>query len=68
MPIGKIDMWFPDRGYGFIRGDGHERIFVHRNALMKMGRDSLEIGTIVEYESARGPKGLYATIAVEVER
>ena len=53
--------WFNDaKGYGFIRNEGGEDVFVHYSAIQANGFKSLAEGDRVEFEVTRGPKGLQA--------
>jgi CspA family cold shock protein len=53
--------WFNDsKGYGFISQDGGEDVFVHHTAIQMDGFRSLAEGDKVEFEVAKGPKGLQA--------
>ena len=53
--------WFNDsKGFGFIKQDGGEDVFVHHTAIQAEGFRSLSEGDRVEFEVARGPKGLQA--------
>ena len=54
--------WFNDsKGFGFITPDeGGEDVFVHFSSILADGFKSLAEGQKVEYEVARGDKGLQA--------
>jgi cold shock protein len=53
--------WFNDaKGFGFIKQDGGEDVFVHHTAIQSEGFRSLTEGDRVEFEVAKGPKGLQA--------
>ncbi len=53
--------WFnASKGYGFIRRESGEDVFVHYSAIQANGYRSLEEGQAVEFEVTKGPKGLQA--------
>ncbi|HKD99965.1 MAG TPA: cold-shock protein [Planctomycetota bacterium] len=53
--------WFDNRkGYGFIQQDTGEDVFVHYRNITGEGFKTLEDGDVVEFEVARGEKGMYA--------
>jgi CspA family cold shock protein len=53
--------WFNDaKGYGFITQEDGQDVFVHYSAVQGSGFRSLAEGDRVEFEVARGPKGLQA--------
>jgi cold shock protein len=53
--------WFNDsKGYGFISQEGGEDVFVHHTAIQMDGFRSLSEGDKVEFDVAKGPKGLQA--------
>jgi CspA family cold shock protein len=53
--------WFNDsKGYGFISQEGGEDVFVHHTAIQMDGFRSLAEGDRVEFDVAKGPKGLQA--------
>ncbi|MFQ5830055.1 MAG: cold-shock protein [Candidatus Methylomirabilia bacterium] len=54
--------WCNDaKGYGFIRAEGGEDVFVYYTAVDPAGSRSLNEGDRVEFELARGPRGLHAS-------
>lgn len=53
--------WFnAAKGYGFIRRENGEDVFVHYSAIQGQGYRSLEEGARVAFEVRKGPKGLQA--------
>jgi CspA family cold shock protein len=53
--------WFnAAKGYGFIRRESGEDVFVHFTAIEMSGYRSLDEGAEVEYTLYQGPKGLLA--------
>jgi cold shock protein len=59
--------WFSnEKGYGFIRRESGEDVFVHHSAIQANGFKSLNQGDVVEFSVATGPKGLQAQEVVKV--
>lgn len=59
--------WFnATKGYGFIRRDTGEDVFVHFTAIQADGYRTLNEGQTVEFEVRKGPKGLQAENVVPV--
>jgi cold shock protein len=53
--------WFNnEKGYGFISRNSGDDVFVHHSAILGGGFKSLNEGDTVEFEVAKGPKGLQA--------
>ena len=53
--------WFnAAKGYGFIRRNTGEDVFVHYSAIQSSGFRTLEEGMDVEFEVVEGDKGLQA--------
>ncbi len=53
--------WFNDaKGFGFIAQEGGEDVFCHHTAIQSDGFRTLQEGQKVEFDVARGPKGLQA--------
>jgi CspA family cold shock protein len=52
------DKWFdPNKGYGFIRPDQGEDVFVHISAVQASGLQTLQEGQAVEFDIQQGRKG-----------
>ena len=57
--------WFnASKGYGFIRRESGEDVFVHFSSIQADGYKSLNEGQAVEFEVTSGPKGLQAANVV----
>jgi cold shock protein len=48
---------FPNRGYGFIRPEQGEDVFVHISAVQASGLQTLQEGQAVEFDIEQGRKG-----------
>ena len=53
--------WFNgEKGYGFITGEDGNDVFAHYSQIKADGFKTLEEGQKVNYDVAKGPKGLQA--------
>jgi len=53
--------WFNEaKGYGFIKRDGADDVFVHFSAIQSSGFKTLQEGQRVEFSVEQGRKGLQA--------
>ena len=66
MPQGTVKWFNPEKGYGFIRRDDGEDVFVHYSAIAGEGFRSLEEGQRVEFEVTDGKKGPQAANVTKV--
>jgi CspA family cold shock protein len=60
MASGTVKWFDPNRGYGFIRPEQGEDVFVHVTALEGSGMESLQEGQTVQFDIEQGRKGLQA--------
>jgi CspA family cold shock protein len=59
--------WFNNsKGYGFIKRNTGEDVFVHYKAINGDGYKTLNEGDKVEFEVEQGPKGLQAVKVTKV--
>ena len=60
--------WFNERkGYGFIKCDKHEDIFVHYTSIDMDGLKTISEGQSVEFVLSEGPKGCTANAVSVVQ-
>jgi cold shock protein len=60
MTVGTVKWFNAEKGYGFIRPESGEDVFVHFSAIQAAGYRSLEEGQAVEFDITQGPKGAQA--------
>jgi CspA family cold shock protein len=59
--------WFNnEKGYGFISRNSGDDVFVHHSAIQGSGFKSLNEGDSIEFDVAKGPKGLQAQNVVKL--
>lgn len=63
--LGKVKWFDVKKGWGFIKKEDGEDIFVHYSAISESGFKSLDDGQEVEFEIVEGPKGLQAANVVK---
>jgi len=61
MESGTVKWFNNDKGYGFLKRESGEDVFVHHTAIVgQSGYRTLKEGEQVEFEVKQGPKGLQA--------
>ncbi len=58
--VGTVKWFNNDKGYGFIKRESGEDVFVHHSAIQAAGYRTLNEGEKVEFDVKQGPKGLQA--------
>jgi CspA family cold shock protein len=62
-----IVKWFNDaKGFGFIKREDGEDVFVHHTAIQADGFRTLTEGERVQFEVVKGPKGLQASKVIRM--
>jgi ribosome-associated translation inhibitor RaiA/cold shock CspA family protein len=59
--VGIVDTIFLDREYGFLRSEGGDEIYFHRNSVLSGGFEGMEAGTTARYVPEMGEEGLQAS-------
>lgn len=57
---GKVTWFNNAKGYGFIKENGKEDIFIHYSKIEKNGYKTLKEGEIIEFDLEKTDKGLQA--------
>ncbi|MBI5559771.1 MAG: cold-shock protein [Deltaproteobacteria bacterium] len=65
MARGKVKWFNETKGFGFIRQDSGEEVFVHYTAISGEGFKTLKEGEDVEFDIIQGPKGPQAANVVK---
>ena len=60
MEQGTVKWFNAAKGFGFIQRQSGEDVFVHFSAIQSEGFRSLQEGQAVQFDVAKGPKGLQA--------
>jgi CspA family cold shock protein len=66
MAQGTVKWFNPEKGFGFIRREDGEDVFVHHTAIVADGFRSLDEGQQVEFEVTQGKKGPQAVNVTKV--
>ncbi len=61
MAVGTVKWFNPEKGFGFIRQENGEDVFVHYSSIQGQGFKSLEEGQRVSFDVTAGRKGPQAT-------
>ena len=61
METGVVKWFNASKGFGFIKRESGEDVFVHFKAIVGTGYKSLNEGDKVQFEVQKGPKGLQAS-------
>ncbi len=60
MAIGTVKWFNAQKGFGFIKQENGEDVFVHFSALKMDGYKSIDEGAKVQFDVVQGEKGLQA--------
>jgi cold shock CspA family protein len=60
-PHGKVMQIFPEDGYGFIETPDGREIYFHRNSVLDVSFEDLQLGTDVRFTEEEGDKGPQAS-------
>ena len=60
-PRARVSKLFPDKGYGFLTAADGQEIYFHKNSVLGVNFENLEIGMQVRYVADLGEKGLQAS-------
>lgn len=60
MATGRVKWFNAQKGFGFIKQDGGDDVFVHYSAIKSEGYKALNEGDEVQFEVSQGEKGLQA--------
>lgn len=66
--MGFIEKIFRDGDYGFIRSLQGQQVYFHKNSIIHIDWDRLEVGTGIRYVEENGDKGLQASSLEIVDR
>ena len=68
MTVGTVKWFNAEKGYGFIKPESGQDVFVHFSAIQATGYRSLEEGQVVEFDLTQGQKGPQAANVRLLER
>lgn len=64
---GRVKWYDTEKGYGFIKREQGEDVFVHYKSIRGEGRKVLQEDQVVEFDVSQGKKGLQANDVVIVD-
>lgn len=65
--IGTVKWFNPEKGFGFLKREGGEDVFVHHSAIQGSGFRTLNEGERVEFDVVQGQKGPAAENVVRLD-
>ncbi|PIU44295.1 MAG: cold-shock protein [Ignavibacteriales bacterium CG07_land_8_20_14_0_80_59_12] len=68
MEKGTVKWFNGSKGYGFIRRESGEDVFVHYTALKGNGFKTLNDGDLVQFDVEKGAKGLQAVNVEKIQQ
>jgi len=66
METGVVKWFNGAKGYGFIKRESGEDVFVHYKSIVGEGYRTLNEGDKVQFDVERGPKGLQASNGTKI--
>jgi cold shock protein len=66
METGVVKWFNGAKGYGFIKRESGEDVFVHYKSIVGEGYRTLNEGDKVQFDVERGPKGLQASNVTKI--
>jgi CspA family cold shock protein len=64
--LGTVKWFNNEKGYGFISRTSGDDVFVHHSSIQANGFRTLNEGDRIEFDVAKGPKGLQAQNVVKL--
>jgi len=60
-PHGRVSRMFQEKGYGFLETPDGREVYFHRNSVLELGFDHLQVGDRVYFAEGEGEKGPQAS-------